>query len=159
METVKYYMNEAIKEANLAMQAGEIPVGAILVCNGEIIARAHNQREQDHDPLGHAEIIVLRKGANVQNNWRLENCTLYVTLEPCAMCAGAIVSARIKRLIFGAYDAEAGGCGSRWAIIQENPWHTVEMIGGVMEEKCRIQIKNYFSRMRKETKKGLHNPK
>lgn len=159
MKTVEYYMQAALQEANLAMQEGEIPVGAILVYEDEIIARAHNQREQNHDPLGHAEVIALRRGAAHLCDWRLASCTLYVTLEPCAMCAGAIASARLKRLIFGAYDAEAGGCGSRWAIIQENPWHAVEMIGGVMETECRAQVKCYFSRMRNHTKKCLHNPK
>ncbi len=106
------FMREALEEARQAAEVGEVPVGAVVVHRGQVIARGHNRREMDDDPTAHAEILALREAATVLGQWRLEGCTLYVTLEPCFMCAGAIVNARVERLVFGARDPKAGAVGS-----------------------------------------------
>jgi tRNA(adenine34) deaminase len=126
-----------------------VPVGAILVRDGEVISKGHNLRETTSDPTAHAEILALREAANKLGSWRLSVCTLYVTLEPCAMCAGACVNARVKRIVFGAFDERAGCCGSV-ADITDN-WfnHSVESVGGVCEEECACILKAYFSEKRK----------
>ncbi|MEG1943686.1 MAG: nucleoside deaminase, partial [Angelakisella sp.] len=109
----EYYMSLALAEARLAGKRGEVPVGAVLVRRGEIIAACGNTREEEHDPLGHAEINVIRAGCRVLGDWRLSDCTLYVTLEPCSMCAGAILNARVAKVVYGAADPVAGVLGSR----------------------------------------------
>jgi tRNA(adenine34) deaminase len=143
------FMNIALGEARIALSLDEVPVGAVLVKDGEVIAKAHNLRETTSDPTAHAEIIALREAANKLGSWRLSGCTLYVTLEPCAMCAGACVNARVKRIVFGAFDERAGCCGSV-ADITDN-WfnHSVESVGGVCEEECAGILKAYFSEKRR----------
>jgi tRNA(adenine34) deaminase len=143
------FMNIALEEARIALSLDEVPVGAILVRDGEVISKGHNLRETTSDPTAHAEILALREAANKLGSWRLSGCTLYVTLEPCAMCAGACVNARVKRIVFGAFDERAGCCGSV-ADITDN-WfnHSVESVGGVCEEECAGILKAYFSEKRK----------
>jgi tRNA(adenine34) deaminase len=116
----QYYMKEALIEANKAYKLGEVPIGAVLVNNNIIVARNFNYRECSNDPTAHAEIRVIREGAIVQGNWRLYDCTLYVTLEPCPMCAGAILNSRIKRLVFGAFDPKAGAVGTVVNLLENN---------------------------------------
>lgn len=148
MMTDETYMQMAIEEAKLAFELDEVPVGAVLVKDGFVLAKSHNLRETLSDPTAHAEILALRQAAEKQNSWRLSGCTLYVTLEPCAMCAGACVNARIKRIVFGAFDEKAGCCGSV-ADITDN-WfnHSAEAIGGVCEQECMDVLKSYFSNKR-----------
>lgn len=130
-------MRLCLQEAHAALDEGEIPVGAVIVRNGQVIARARNTRETQNDPAGHAEINALRMAAKALNTWRLTGCTIYVTLEPCCMCAGAIVQSRLDRVIFGAYDRQAGGCGSLYRITEDPAFnHFTRADGGLMEEEC-----------------------
>ena len=143
-----YFMNEAIAEARLAYEKDEVPVGAIIVQDGNIIARAHNLRETEKNALMHAETMAVDLACKALGGWRLPRCTLYVTLEPCPMCAGAIVNSRIDRVVFGAYDRRAGAFGS---ILDLNAYplnHKPEIVGGVMEEECRIMLQEFFKRKR-----------
>lgn len=143
-----YYMSEAIAEARLAAEIDEVPVGAVIVHDGEIIARAHNLRETEKNALCHAETMAVDAACKALGGWRLPRCTLYVTLEPCPMCAGAIVNSRIERVVFGAYDRRAGAFGS---VIDLNAYplnHKPEIIGGVMEEECRTMLQDFFKRKR-----------
>ncbi len=143
-----YYMNEAVKEARLAADIDEVPVGAIVVRDGEIIARAHNLRETEKNALCHAETMAVDAACKALGGWRLPRCTLYVTLEPCPMCAGAIVNSRIERVVFGAYDKRAGAFGS---VLDLNAYplnHKPEIVGGVMEEECRTMLQEFFKRKR-----------
>lgn len=141
-------MREAIREAELARAQGDIPVGAILLdATGEIIGRGYNRREVDLDPVAHAEIVAMRRGAAHQKNWRLDGCTLVVTLEPCAMCAGAIAQARISRVIFGAWDEKAGAVGSVWDVLRDpRAIYKVEVHGGVLEDECAALLSSFFNR-------------
>ncbi len=146
----EYWMNYAFKEAEKAFQQKEIPVGAVIVKDDMLIAKGHNQREMLKDPTAHAEILAITSAADSQESWRLNNCTLYVTLEPCPMCAGAILNARIPRVVFGAYDDEAGMCGSVDNLCDQNLLnHNAIVKGGVMEEKCESILKSFFSNIRK----------
>ena len=143
-----YYMSEAIAEARLAYEKDEVPVGAIIVHDGEIIARAHNLRETGKNALMHAETMAVDIACKTLGGWRLPRCTLYVTLEPCPMCAGAIVNSRIDRVVFGAYDRRAGAFGS---ILDLNAYplnHKPEIVGGIMEEECRTMLQEFFKRKR-----------
>lgn len=143
-----YFMNEAIAEARLAYEKDEVPVGAIIVQDGNIIARAHNLRETKKNALMHAETMAVDLACKALGGWRLPRCTLYVTLEPCPMCAGAIVNSRIDRVVFGAYDRRAGAFGS---ILDLNAYplnHKPEIVGGVMEEECRTMLQEFFKRKR-----------
>ncbi|MBE6680129.1 MAG: nucleoside deaminase [Ruminococcaceae bacterium] len=143
-----YYMSEAIKEARLASEIDEVPVGAVVVRDGEIIARAHNLRETEKNALCHAETMAVDAACKALGGWRLPRCTLYVTLEPCPMCAGAIVNSRIERVVFGAYDKRAGAFGS---VLDLNAYplnHKPEIVGGVMEEECRTMLQEFFKRKR-----------
>lgn len=145
------FMNEAIKEAKKAEARGDVPVGAVAVLNNEIIGRGHNQKEQNSDPSGHAEIAALKEAANYLHNWRLKDVTLFVTMEPCPMCSGAILQARIKTLVFGAWDENWGACGSRVNLFQKNIYpHSIEIISGIKEQECAALTKNFFSQRRKE---------
>lgn len=145
------FMNEAIKEAKKAEARGDVPVGAVAVLNNEIIGRGHNQKEQNRDPSGHAEIAALREAANYLHNWRLKDVALFVTMEPCPMCSGAILQARIKTLVFGAWDENWGACGSRVNLFQKNIYpHSIEIISGIKEQECAALTKNFFSQRRKE---------
>lgn len=141
-------MRTAMAEA--AESAEDVPVGALVVSpSGEIIARAHNEREAEHDPTAHAEIVALRRAAKLRNDWRLEDCTLIVTLEPCVMCAGAIVAARIGRVVFGAWDARVGASGSLYDIIRDARLGApAEVISGVLEQQCSLQLKQFFEAKR-----------
>lgn len=144
------YMEEALREAKKAAAIGEIPVGAVIVKNGRVIARGHNRTETDKDPTAHAEMIAIRNAAKVLGGWRLPECTMYVTLEPCSMCAGAIVWARIQKLVIGTMDPKAGACGSVFNIVQEPRLnHRVEIETGCMQESCAGLIKAFFRDLRK----------
>lgn len=143
-------MRLALEEADRALEQGEVPVGAVIVREGEVIARAHNTREQDKNPVGHAEINAIRQAAQALGDWRLTGCTLYVTLEPCGMCAGAIGQARLGRVVFGAYDAPAGCCGSVYRLTEDPafPWF-VPADGGVLEQECAERLQRAGVRFRK----------
>lgn len=143
------YMVEAIKQAAAAAAADEVPVGAVIVYEGKIIARAHNQRETLADPTAHAEMIALTQAAAHIGHWRLAGCTMYVTLEPCAMCAGAMVLARIDRLVYGPADPKAGACQSLYNIVQDQRLnHRIEVISDVLAEPCRLLLQDFFVRKR-----------
>ncbi len=149
--TDETFMAVAVEEARRAMDNGEVPVGAVVVYEGEIIARAHNLREGLQDPTAHAEMLVLREAARKLRRWRLTGTILYVTLEPCAMCAGALVLARIDRLAYGADDPKAGGCGSVFDIVREPRLnHRMEVLSRVSEEECRSVLQEFFESRRKE---------
>ena len=143
------FMAEALRQAMLALDEDEVPVGAVIVQDGRVIARAHNQRELLRDPTAHAEMIAITQAAEHVDNWRLEDCTMYVTLEPCAMCAGAIVLARLPRLVFGAHDPKAGAVGSVYDIPRDPKLnHTVEVTAGVLEQECSEILTDFFRRKR-----------
>ncbi len=141
-------MRQAIAEA--ADSGDDVPVGAlILSADGEVIARGHNEREADHDPTAHAEIVAIRRAAADRQDWRLEDSTLVVTLEPCVMCAGAIVAARIGRVVFGAWDARVGASGSLYDVIRDARLGApAEVIGGVLEAECSAQLRTFFEARR-----------
>ena len=144
-------MGLALQQARRAPLVGEVPIGAVLVCDNHVIAAAHNYREISQDPTAHAEIIIIRKAAEQLKTWRLTDTTLYVTLEPCPMCAGAIVQARIARLVFGAWDPKAGACGSILDIPTERRFnHRVQVTGGLREEESRELLQDFF-RTKRET--------
>ncbi len=149
------FMREAICEAERAQAAGEIPVGAVVVRGGEVIARGHNQREQLGDPTAHAEVVAIRQAAQALGNWRLTGCTLYVTLEPCPMCAGAIVMSRPDTVIYGAADARAGCCGSVYRITEDPAFAgDVPAMGGVLAEECGAMLRAFFQRQRTNENRG-----
>lgn len=138
-----------MKEAEKAALEGEVPVGAVIVKDGEIIARGHNQNETLKDPTAHAEVMALRQAGAVLGGWRLPGCEMYVTVEPCSMCAGAIVWARIQKLYIGAMDPKAGACGSVFNIPQEQKLnHYVEIETGIMEQECSRIMKDFFKKLR-----------
>lgn len=141
----KFFMQEAIKEAKLAAAEEEIPVGAVLVVDGEIIAQAHNVREATHDATAHAEILVIREACAKLERWRLNDATLYVTLEPCPMCAGAIFNARLGRLVYGAVDSRAGACESLFNITTNAHLnHQCQVRAGVLAEECAEILKAFL---------------
>lgn len=141
----EYWMELAMREAEVAMRRKEVPVGALIVKDGAVIAKGSNQTEMLQDPTAHAEIIAITAAAAHLESWRLEGCTIYVTLEPCPMCAGAIVLARLPLLIFGAYDPKAGACSSLYTITNDTRLnHRVHTVGGVLEEKCGSMLKGFF---------------
>ena len=145
-------MKLALQEAEIAFQEGEIPVGAIVVREGRVIGRGHNQVETLNDPTAHAEIIALGAAATALQSWRLCDCDLYVTLEPCPMCAGATVTARLHRLVFGAFNPQEGACGSLWNIVQDQRLeHQIELTSGVLKGECEAILKSFFAELR-ETK-------
>jgi len=139
------YMREAIKAAEIAEANGDVPIGAVIVHQSRIIARAYNQREQLKDPTAHAEIIALTQAAAFLESWRLGGCTIYVTLEPCAMCAGALVLGRLDRLVFGCDDPKAGACGSLYDIVRDSRLnHRLEVTGGILAEQCSAILQHFF---------------
>lgn len=147
-----HFMQMALQQAALAPAVGEVPIAAVLVHEGQVLASAHNNRETTQDPTGHAELIVIRQAAQLLRSWRLTDATLYVTLEPCAMCAGAIVQSRIARLVFGAWDPKAGACGSIFDIPAERRLnHHVEVAGGVLERESQTLLRNFFRPKRQGT--------
>jgi tRNA(adenine34) deaminase len=144
-------MEVALGEARSAAAAGEVPVGAVVVsAAGELLARAHNRRETDGDPLAHAELLAIRQAARSVGGWRLVGATLYVTLEPCAMCAGALVLARVARLVYGAPDPKAGFCGSLGDLVRDPRLnHRPEVLGGVLAESSTALLKGFFAGLRR----------
>ncbi len=145
------FMEEALKEALKAYEKDEVPVGAVLVFENRIIARGHNQTELLQDATAHAEMLCLTAGASQMSNWRLTDTTLYCTLEPCCMCAGALLSSRVKRLVWGAKDLRVGANGS-WIDIfsQKHPMHEIEILSGVLEEESAALLKKFFQQKRKK---------
>ena len=143
------FMREALAEAGLAAAAGEMPVGCVIVRNGEIVARAHNECEARQDATAHAELLAIRRASEAVRGWRLNDCTLYATLEPCPMCAGAIVQARVGRLVYGAADPGQGCAGSLYRIPEDPAFpHFCRSDGGVLEEECQALLKSFFQRRR-----------
>ncbi|NMB26615.1 MAG: tRNA adenosine(34) deaminase TadA [Tissierellia bacterium] len=144
------YMRLALEEAYKAFSTYEVPIGAVIVHNGKVIGKGYNKRETLKDPLAHAELIAIKEASNYLGGWRLIDCTMYVTLEPCAMCAGAIMNSRIERLVIGAKDPKMGCCGSVVNLV-DNPKfnHRVEVETGVLEDECSNIITNFFKQIRK----------
>jgi tRNA(adenine34) deaminase len=150
------FMRMALDEARLAPDKGEVPIGAVLVYEGEILARAHNFKETLNDPTAHAELLVLKEAARKLGRWRLTGSHLYVTMEPCSMCAGAIVQARISRLVFGVRDPKAGACGSVFNIPQEPRLnHRVEIFHGALEQEIQGLLQGFFSRLRSRIERTI----
>ena len=145
------YMTLALEEARMALDEGEVPVGAVLVRDGQVVCRAHNLREQTGDPTAHAEMLCLRRGAELLGDWRLRGCTLYVTLEPCPMCAGAMTQCQLDTVVFGAADPRMGCCGSVYDLPQDPALSAgTRWIGGVMEETCSRLLTGFFSTLRRQ---------
>ena len=149
-----YYMNVAIDMAKKAFKKNEVPVGAVIVKDNKIISKAYNKREKKQNALYHAEVLAINKACKKLKSFRLENCTMYVTLEPCAMCSGAIINARLKKVVFGCFDHSYGCAGSKYNLLQDKAFeHVVEVEGGINSEECSKIIKNFFANLRKENKK------
>ena len=145
----EYFMKEALKEAKKAYKKLEVPVGVVIVKNEKIIARAYNQKEGKKSPTKHAEITAIEKACKTLKNWRLNDCEMYVTLEPCPMCAGAIVNSRIKKIYIGAMEQKSGACGSKLNLLQEYDFETkVEIETGIMKEECQNILKSFFKEIR-----------
>lgn len=150
----KKYMQEAIEEAKKAEELGEVPIGAIIVKDGEIIARGHNLRETLKNPLAHAEIIAIESASKRLGGWRLHGCTLYVTLEPCQMCAGALVQSRVDHVVYGTEDHKAGSAGSLLNLLQDKRFnHNVEITKGVLQAESSQLLKDFFKNLRLKNKK------
>jgi tRNA(adenine34) deaminase len=144
-----YWMRRAIAEADKARGKDEVPIGSVIVRDGRVIARGHNLRETTQDPSGHAELIAIRKAARKLGSWRLLNCTLYVTLEPCTMCMGAIILARIPTVVFGCYDPKGGAAGSLYDFSRDSRLnHQVELIPQVLESECSGLLSSFFAELR-----------
>ncbi|MBQ1689244.1 MAG: tRNA adenosine(34) deaminase TadA [Lachnospiraceae bacterium] len=151
------FMKEALKQAKKAYQIGEAPIGCVIVQDGKIIARGYNQRNKKHNTLAHAELLAIGKACKKLEDWRVENCTMYITLEPCQMCAGAIVQARIPNVVIGARNKKAGCAGSIINLLQMSAFnHQVELTDGVLEEECAALMQNFFREMRENKKKKKH---
>jgi len=149
------FMRLAVAEAEKAAAAGETPVGAVLVISGEVVAAAHNMRETWQDPTAHAEAIALREASARLGRWRLSDAVLYVTLEPCLMCAGALVLARINRLVYGCRDPKAGALGSVYDVVRDGSLnHVYRITPGVLEDECRAVLMEYFEKLRNKSKKS-----
>ncbi|BDZ56482.1 tRNA-specific adenosine deaminase [Barrientosiimonas endolithica] len=140
------WMTDALAEARAALTTGDVPVGAVVVdADGEVVGAGRNRRTADGDPLAHAEVLALRAAAERRGGWRLDDCTLVVTLEPCAMCAGAVAQARLQRVVLGAWDAKAGAAGSRWDLLRDTRApHWVEVVGGVRQQECAALLTDFF---------------
>lgn len=150
-KTDQIFMSAALKEAEKAAKKGEVPVGAVIVAEGKVIARGHNKRELAQDPAAHAEFLAIRAAAKKLGRWRLSGTTLFVTLEPCLMCMGAIILARIPRLVFGAFDPKAGACGSLYDISEDKRLnHRVHVTSGVLGNESQEALKDFFRRLRAE---------
>ena len=157
MEQKEYYMKQALKEAEKAYRKLEVPVGAVIVKDGKIIARAHNQKETKTDTTKHAEILAIQKASKKLESWRLIDCEMYVTLEPCSMCAGAIINSRIKKIYIGAKDEKTGAVGSVLNLFEDYTFnHKVEFETGIMEKECQETLKKFFKELR-ELKRGGKN--
>ena len=148
------YMKEAIKQAKKAYALDETPIGCVIVCEGKVISRGYNRRNTDKNPLAHAEITAIRKASRRLGDWRLEGCTMYVTLEPCQMCAGAIVQSRMDRVVIGCMNPKAGCAGSILNLLQMDRFnHQAEITAGVLEEECSSLMKQFFRELREKKKK------
>lgn len=146
----QHWMQAAIAEARLAEQSGEVPIGAVIVREGQIIGRGHNLRESKHDPTAHAELEAIRDACEQLGAWRLLDCTLYVTLEPCPMCAGAIVQSRLKRVVYGTDDPKTGCAGTLMNLLQEPRFnHETELTSGVLQPECAQLLTQFFRQLRK----------
>jgi tRNA(adenine34) deaminase len=151
----EYYMRLAIEEAKKAEKIGEVPIGAVIVKDGAVIARAHNLRETQQRSIAHAEVLAIDEACKAIGSWRLEEATLYVTLEPCAMCAGAIVLSRVKRVVFGASDPKGGCAGTLMNLLQEKRFnHQVEIVSGVLQEECSQILSEFFRQLRMKKKQS-----
>ena len=144
----EYYMKKALLEAKKAYQIGEVPIGCVIVYEDKIIARAHNERELKQSSLAHAEILAIKKACKKLNSWRLNDCIMYITLEPCAMCSGAIIQSRIPRVIYGAYDYRFGAHKSITNLFDVKFNHEVDIHGGVLQEECSNLIQEFFKELR-----------
>ncbi len=145
------WMKAAFREAEKAFEQDEVPIGAVVVQNGQIIGRGYNQRESLIDPTAHAEIIAITSASNTIKDWRLKDCRLYVTKEPCPMCAGALINARINMVIFGMYDEKEGCCGSLYQLCRDNRFkHQLTVKGGIMEDACTLIIQEFFKKQREK---------
>lgn len=143
------FMRLALDEARVGADSDDVPIGAVVVSNGQVLAAAHNQREATGDPTAHAEVLALRTAAEQQGTWRLDGCSLYVTLEPCTMCAGAIVLARIERLVFGAWNPEMGAVGTLWDVVRDRRLnHRPEVVAGVLADECSASLQDFFATKR-----------
>ncbi|MEH7743874.1 tRNA adenosine(34) deaminase TadA [Neobacillus drentensis] len=149
----EYYMKEAIKEAKKAEELDEVPIGAVIVMNGEIVARAHNLRESEQNAVAHAELIAIDQACKETGTWRLEDSTLYVTLEPCPMCAGAIILSRVKRVVYGAADPKGGCAGTLMNLLEDDRFnHQSEVTSGVLERECGQLLSDFFRKIRERKK-------
>lgn len=154
LTTDEKYMKEALRQARKAYKMGEAPIGCVIIYEGKIIARGYNRRNTDKSTLSHAEILAIKKAAKVVGDWRLEGCTMYVTLEPCQMCAGAIVQARIDRVVMGCRNAKAGCAGSVINLLQMEQFnHQVELTEGILKEECSALMSSFFRELREKLKK------
>ena len=152
-EQDQFFMQAALTEAGIAESLGEVPIGAVVVHDGQIIGRGHNLRESSQDPTTHAEVIAIRQAAQNLKSWRLIDCTLYVTLEPCVMCMGAIILARIPRLVFGCHDPKVGAVGSLYNFAEDERFnHRVEVESGVLQQQCSEQLSQFFQQLRDKKK-------
>ncbi|MCH1627854.1 tRNA adenosine(34) deaminase TadA [Fredinandcohnia quinoae] len=153
MKQDEYYMGLAIEEAKKAESINEVPIGAVIVLDGEIIGAAHNLRETEQRSIAHAELLAIDEACKKVGSWRLENATLYVTLEPCPMCAGAIVLSRIKRVVYGARDPKGGCAGTLMNLLQDERFnHQVDVVTGILEEECSELLSTFFREIRKKKK-------
>ena len=151
------YMKEAIRQARKAYALGEVPIGCVIVCGDKIIARGYNRRNTDKNTLSHAELNGIRKASRKLGDWRLEGCTLYVTLEPCQMCAGAIVQTRIDRVVIGAMNPKAGCAGSVLNLLEMDGFnHKVQVTRGILEEECSTMLSDFFKKLREEKARKKH---
>ena len=148
------WMKKAWMQAKVAAKKGEVPVGAVVVKDGRIIARAHNLRESAKDPTAHAEILAMRRAAKKLGGWRLSGCVLYVTMEPCPMCAGAIINSRLKRVVYGAKDEKAGCCGSVTNLFSLPFNHVPKVESGLLEQECAALLAQFFERLREQRRRG-----
>jgi tRNA(adenine34) deaminase len=151
MKENERFMRMALTMAERAKKKDEVPVGAVIVQNGKVLAHACNMREKNKNPMAHAEILAIQKAAKKLGGWRLPNCSIYVTLEPCPMCAGAIINARIDNVYFGAYDSKAGAFGSLYNLSEGKLNHTPSVTGGILEQECASILSNYFKAKRNRT--------
>ena len=160
MEKDAYYMDLAIAEARKAEEIFETPIGCVIVYEGEIIGRGYNRRTTDRSPLAHAEMFAIREASRYLNDWRLEDCTLYVTLEPCQMCSGAIVQARVSRVVIGCMSPKAGCAGSILNLLEEERFnHQVDVVRGVREEACSQMMTEFFKKLREKKKREREEKK
>ncbi len=145
----EYFMMQALKEAKLARETGDVPVGCVIVKQDEVVASGRNRREDRHSATAHAEVIAIENACNVLDTWRLSDCKIYVTLEPCPMCAGAIINARIPEVYFAVKDSGMGACGSILNLFEEEFRHHPKIVGGIFEEECKAELQDFFKELRK----------